>query len=76
MEFNTDVHNALKMTVQINMAAESIVSAMRNETNVTMPNYLDMDDTQRDKVHDFFCENSDFIFEENSRNRTSLISTK
>ena len=75
-EFNTDVHHALKISVQINMAAESIVSAIRNQTNATIPDYLDMDEDQRKEVHDFFCNNSDVLFEENSNNRTSLLRRK
>ena len=58
------------------MAAETIVSAMRNNTNIIIPDYLHMTDSERNLVHDFFCDNSDFIFEENSRNRTSLIRKK
>ena len=58
------------------MAAESLVSAMRNSTDVKLPNYIDMNDTQRSNVHEFFCDNADVIFEENSNNRSSLIRNK
>ena len=39
---NTDIHDALKISIQANIAAESIVSAMRNETGQIIPNYSEM----------------------------------
>ena len=50
------------------MAAESIVKAMRNETGKPITNYYDMNEEEREKVHDYFCNNSDVIFEENLKN--------
>ena len=49
---------------------------MRNETGKTYPDYYDMTEAERSKVHDYFCSHTDVLFEENSRNRTSLITEK
>ena len=59
------------------MAAESLVKAMRNETkNTSIPDYYDMDEANRQKVHNFFCANTNVTFEESHNNRTSLIKEK
>ena len=54
------------------MAAESIVKAMRNETGKPITSYYDMNEEERDKVHDYFCNNSDVILEENLKNYTTF----
>ena len=59
------------------MDSESLVKAMHNETgNTAIPNLYDMNEQQRQEVHDYFCKNTDVLFEENSRNRISLITEK
>ena len=51
---------------------------MRNSSDdgASIPDYHDMTDEQRQGAHDFACANTDVIFEEYSRNRTSLITEK
>ena len=58
------------------MDGESIVDVMRNHTEKTWPDYKEMNDQDKQKVYDFYCDNTIFTFERFFYNRLTFTKEK